>query len=157
MSTGFAALLAGDAQIGMSSRRVKQAEVVAFRGGGLGDPLNIRQEMVIAVDGLLIVVHPSNPLTALQNVDVSSLLSGKIDNWSELGGPDLPVQVFSRNSNSGIYSTIKGQFLTPFQADLSADANIVAGNVEMAAAVFSNPGLIGYVGLGFVGKLFTIH
>ncbi len=152
-STGFRALLAGAADIGMSSRRISREEVAAFRDAGLGDPLSFNQERTLAVDGLLVVVHPDNPVSQLRDSEVSAILSGVITNWDQLGGPDLPVTVYSRGSASGTHATIAQNFLEPFNARLSADAVLVAGNQDMKDAVFSDPGGIGYVGFAYQADL----
>jgi phosphate transport system substrate-binding protein len=150
-STGFEALIAGEAGIGMSSRQIKREEVRAFRDGGLGDPLSFAQEHAIAVDGMVIVVHPDNPVSALSDQQISGLLSGAITNWSELGGPDLPVSVYTRNSDSGTFSTISDRFLAPFNAQIASGSAIVDGNQTMTDSVFSDPGAIGYVGFAYKG------
>ena len=150
-STGFRGLLDLSTQIGMSSRRIKSAEVTALAEAGLGDALSFEQEHGIAVDGLLVVVHPDNPVDALTEKQISDLLSGKVSNWSQLGGADLPVTVYTRDGNSGTFATVAGKFLDPFDASLTAQARIVSGNSEMSESVFGDPGGIGYVGFAFRG------
>lgn len=150
-STGFTGLLSGAAEIGMSSRPAKPAEIDEFQNAGFGNLSSFEQEHSIAVDGLLIVVHPDNTVSDLTFEQISKLLSGQITNWAELGGPDLPVNVYSRDEKSGTFATISGRFLEPFTVALSVEANIVPGNAEMSEAVFSDPGAIGYVGFAFRG------
>lgn len=148
-STGFRGLLDQSAQIGMSSRRVRGSEVDAFAQAGLGDPLSFEQEHSIAVDGLLMVVHPDNPVDALSEQQMSDLLAGRITNWSEVGGQDQPVTVYSRDSNSGTYATIADRFLAPYNAELGPQTQILSGNVEISQAVFDDVGGFGYVGFAF--------
>lgn len=148
-STGFRALLDGTAQIAMSSRPVRRSEAEAMIDAGLGDPRDIEQEHELAVDGLLIAVSPNNPVSDLTEDQVAALLSGAIDNWSQVGGPNLPVTVYSRNANSGTFTTISNHFLTPRQMTLRKDAVIVETNEEMSAAVFNDRTAIGYVGFAF--------
>lgn len=150
-STGFKALLAQTAEIGMSSRPVKSAEVDAFRASNYGDMRSYAQEHAVAADGLLLLVHPDNPVSGLTYEQISGLLSGQIKNWSDVGGPDLPVSVYSRDNNSGTFSTISKQFLEPFAASLAKRATIVQGNGEMASSIESDTGAIGYTGIAFKG------
>ncbi|KJZ19575.1 hypothetical protein TW80_01280 [Loktanella sp. S4079] len=150
-STGFRGLLDLSTQIGMSSRRIKGEEVSALADAGLGDALSFEQEHGIAVDGLLVVVHPDNPVDALTEAQISDLLSGKVSNWAQLGGADLPVTVYTRDGNSGTFATIAGKFLDPFNTSLTGQARIVAGNAEMSESVFGDPGGVGYVGFAFRG------
>jgi phosphate transport system substrate-binding protein len=148
-STGFKGLLDGSTAIGMSSRAVKAEEVAEFLAAGLGDPGSFEQEHAIAIDGLLIIVHPENMIGGLTFEQVSGLLSGRIVNWSEVGGADLPVTVYSRNTESGTFSTINDTFLKPYSVELSPSANIVSGNAQLSDAVFADPGAIGYVGFAY--------
>lgn len=150
-STGFQALLDNRANIAMSSRRIKREEVEAIRAAGLGDPLEFSQEHELAVDGLLITVNPENPVGELYESEIADLLSGDISNWAELGGPDLPVTVYTRDSNSGTFSTVNDHFLRTRNAEITPDARIVADNAQMANAIFGDPGAIGYVGFAFKG------
>lgn len=148
-STGFRALISGEADIGMSSRRVRREEVIEARSAGLGNLTAFAQEHAFAADGLLIAVHPDNPVTALSEDQVSQLLAGRIVNWSELGGPDLPVTVYSRNADSGTFATIADRFLRPFNRELGPAAQILPGNTEISRAIYADPGAIGYVGFAF--------
>lgn len=150
-STGFKALLAGEAEIGMSSRPAKSSEVAAFREAGFGNITSYEQEHAIAADGLLLVVHPNNPVEGLTVEQVSGLLSGRIKNWSDVGGLDQPVTVYSRDNNSGSFSAIKKRFLEPMSYELASDAAIVPGNAEMASSVAIDSGGIGYTGIAFKG------
>ncbi len=147
--TGFKGLLDGSAMIGMSSRAVKPEEVEAFIAVGLGDPSSFEQEHAIAVDGLLIIVNPQNTVGGLTVEQIGGLLSGEIANWSEVGGPDLPVSVYTRDAESGTFSTIVDAFLKPFAKEMSPGANTVPGNAQMTDSVFADPGAIGYVGFAY--------
>ena len=148
-STGFKGLLDGSAAIGMSSRAVKSEEVEAFVAAGLGDPGSFEQEHAIAIDGLLIIVNPGNSVGGLTFDQVSRLLAGEIANWSEVGGPDLPVSVYTRNVESGTYVTIVDTLLKPYGREMSATANVVSGNAQLTDSVFADPGAIGYVGFAY--------
>ncbi len=150
-STGFEALLSGLAELAMSSRPVKSEEVAQFEAAGYGDLRSFEQEHTIGVDGLIVIVHPDNPVERLTLRQISDLLSGAITNWSDVGGPDMPVRVYSRDNNSGTYATIRGKFLAPFSAELASGATIVPGNGEMEQAVYDDPGGIGYSGIAFRG------
>jgi phosphate transport system substrate-binding protein len=149
--TGFAALLEGTAEIGMSSRPVKPEEAELFAFADLGDPTHVAQEHGFAVDGLLVIVHPDMPLAALTSAEISGLLSGRIANWKELGGPDLAVKVYSRGEKSGTFATITDTILKPHGEVLSPKATIIDRSDELSAAVANDPGAIGYAGFAFKG------
>ncbi len=148
-STGFEALLENRADIAMSSRKVTREEAAALLAAGLGDPQDFAHEHTLAVDGLLITVHPDNPVGELYESEITDLLSGDISNWAELGGPDLPVKIYSRDTNSGTFATVNDRFLRLRGLELSPDAQIVADNEQMASAVTSDPGAIGYIGYAY--------
>lgn len=133
----------------MSSRAVKAEEVKEFLAANLGDPSSFEQEHAIAIDGLLIIVHPDNMVGGLTFEQVGGLLAGRITNWSEVKGADLPVAVYSRNTGSGTFSTINDTFPKPFSAELSPAANIVSGIAQLTDAVFADPSAIGCVGFAY--------
>ena len=150
-STAFSALLEGTAEVGMASRQAKADEIASFAQAGLGDLEDIAQEHGFAVDGLLVVAHPDVPVDALPVDDIAGLLSGRITNWSAVGGPDLAVTVFSRDSSSGTFSTVSDAILKPAGERISANAVILEHNEAISAAVYDTPGAIGYVGFAFKG------
>jgi len=79
------------ADIGMCSRDLK-----------LDDPDEaLCVPVVIAYDGLAIVVHPDNPIRKLERWQVALIFSGDITNWKDVGGDDLPIHVITREEGSG--------------------------------------------------------
>jgi phosphate transport system substrate-binding protein len=103
---------------------------------------------VVAVDGIAVVVHPSNPLKGLTVPQIRDIYTGKVGNWSELGGPDVKIVKISRDTNSGTYETFESLVLNKHK--VSPDAEYVNSNGQMRARVQSTAAAIGYVGLGFV-------
>jgi hypothetical protein len=87
-SAGIMACKSGACQIGMSSRELKADEKDLF-------------EIVIARDGLAIVVHPSNPVRGVRLAEVKQIFSGDLKNWKFLGGPDRSITVVTREEGSG--------------------------------------------------------
>lgn len=100
---------------------------------------------LIGKDGLGIVVHPSNPLSNLTVEQVQDIFAGTIDNWSSLGGSNSPILVVGRTPDS---TTFKGfDEIVLKGAGLTENAVITASAEEMAGAVASNPGAIGFLAL----------
>jgi phosphate transport system substrate-binding protein len=62
---------------------------------------------VVAMDGVCIVVHPSNPVSALSTEQVRDIYLGKIKNWNQVGGPSTPIVAISRDTASGTYETFE--------------------------------------------------
>ena len=143
----FTALEDGTAQVGMSARRILPAEARALRAAGAGNMVDVRQERILAVDPLTVIVHPSNPVDSLTLDELAAIYRGEIRSWAALGGPDRPIDVHVRESDSATRTFFDGRILGG--APVGADAEVIADNNAMAAAVNASPGAIGYVGFAF--------
>ena len=103
---------------------------------------------VVAMDGVCIVVHPSNPVNALTSEQVRDIYTGKITRWKQLGGPDIQIVAISRDTSSGTYETFEN-FVMKDQK-LAPSVEYVSTNPQAFARVKNTRGAIGYVGFGFV-------
>lgn len=140
---GAKGLINGACDIGAMSRFMKNEEFMAAIGNGV-----IPVAHVIAVDGVVLIVHPSNPLKALTLDQARDIYSGKISSWKELGGPDLPIVKISRDTNSGTYETFES--LVMRKEKIGQGTEYVGSNGAIRQRVQTTPAAIGYVGLGFV-------
>ncbi|AMX01979.1 hypothetical protein A3224_04730 [Microbulbifer thermotolerans] len=141
-STGFKALNSDTADIGMSSRKIKRQEIrMLSRFGNLA---GAEAEHVIGLDALAIAVHPSNPVSQLTLAQVAQIYSGKIKNWAELGGADLPIHPLHRDIESGTRATFDEEI---FGHSRPAAPGIyeVSGNAETQRIVLREAGAIGYL------------
>lgn len=145
-STGFRALEGGEADIGMSSRPIKTSEVVKLKKQGHCD--TAKCEYVIALDGIAIIVNPSNPLTNLNKAQLKKIFSGEVTNWSDIGGKDGAIKVYSLDDLSGTYDTFKELVLG--KSSLVSGAIRNASHQFIAEAVASDTNAIGFVGLPFI-------
>jgi phosphate transport system substrate-binding protein len=111
-------------------------------------------EFVVARDAIAVVVHPSNPVDELTMKQVSDIYTGKITNWSEVGGEDRPIVLLSRESNSGthVYFLENVIRLGDNNSDLlfSPDTLLMPSSEGISSEVRLNPNAIGYDGLGYV-------
>ena len=105
---------------------------------------------VVAVDGLAIIVHPSNPIQGLTVQQIRDMYLGTITNWKQLGGPNVAIVLISRDTNSGTYESFEGLVMN--KEKISNKAEYVGSNGAIRERVQSTPAAIGYVGLGFVDK-----
>lgn len=155
-STGFVGLEHGDADIAMSSRPVKAQE--RERLLKTGDLFEADAEHVVAIDGLAIIVHPDNPLTQLSVESIAAIFSGEIRNWRQVGGANLPINLFARDQKSGTWDTFQSLVLGERRA-LSAKAGRYESNDELSDRVASDPAAIGFVGLASVrnAKALAVH
>ena len=113
---------------------------------------------VVAMDGLPVLVHPSNPVKALTVAQIRDIYTGKITNWRQVGGPNREIVVLSRDTNSGTYETFHNLVMThkvagrKVKEKIKDGAEYMGSNGAVRAAVQSTPAAIGYAGLGFVDK-----
>ena len=148
---GLRALLGDGVDIAMSSRRITPDEAKAFRVAGTGSMVGYDSEMVFALDSLAVVVHPDNPVQSLTEDQLGAIYSSQITNWSELGGPDQPINVYARTRGTGARYEFDASILGEPNSDLRAPTlQFVAGEVEMASAVFEDVNALGYVGQAFI-------
>ncbi|MBV8567172.1 MAG: phosphate ABC transporter substrate-binding/OmpA family protein [Methylobacteriaceae bacterium] len=149
-ATAFEALLNGNADIGMASRQVKPEEADKLQGAGFGHAFSPGQENVLALDGLVVLVNKNNPVTSLSLSQIADLFSGKITNWSDLGGPSVPVHVYARDKNSGTYDTFNTLVLAPTKQTLVGSAQRFESSSELSDKVASDPGGIGFTGFAYI-------
>ena len=105
---------------------------------------------VVAFDGLAVVTHPANPIRDLTVEQVRDIYTGKITNWNEVGGPNRPIVVVSRDTNSGTYEAFAALVLQG--ENVAGEAEKTGSNGQILARVQSTPTAIGYLGLGFVDR-----
>jgi phosphate transport system substrate-binding protein len=145
--TGYRDLLEGRADLWMASRPASGGEVSgAARIGRLDSPA---QEHVIALDGLAIIVHPSNAVPALTVDQVRDLFAGRINDWSAVGARPGPVKRYARDDKSGTYDSFRSMVLR--DAALAAGTSRFESTDQLAAMVAADPAAIGFVGLAGIG------
>ena len=142
-TTGLSAIIDGTAQIGMSSRRAKPTEMSAASAKGV-----TLKPLIVAHDGIGIVVNAANPLAKLTKRQVEQIFSGQVTDWSAVGGKPGKISIYTRNTASGTYSDFKA--LAMNNRDYAKSSQKMAGNEQIAAEVGKNPNGIGYVGLAYL-------
>ena len=114
----------------------------------LPDEAKALRATVVARDGIAIVVHPQNPVTALSAAQARAVFMGDIANWRELGGPDAPINVFSREEGSGTRKSF--QKLVLGEGKFAPKAMFQNSNGTIREAVATDAGAIGYISIGLV-------
>ncbi len=142
---GIAALIDGTCDIADASRPMKVKEILLCQKKGISPVPHI-----VAMDGIAVIVHSSNPIQGLNMEEIKDIYTGKITNWKELGGKDQKIVVVSRDSASGTFETfnkivLKGKKVIP-------EALAQASNKTVATIVATTKGAIGYVGLGYLSE-----
>ena len=142
---GIASLMENTTDIAMASRSMKFGEKMKFAQAGLAS-----REVIVAYDALAVVVNPSNPVEALTREQLEAIFRGKITNWKDVGGEDMKIVVYSRETSSGTYEFFKESVLE--------NKNYMAGILSMPAtgaiiqSVRQTEGAIGYIGLAYLNR-----
>jgi phosphate transport system substrate-binding protein len=105
------------------------------------------EEHAVARDGVTVYVHQSNPLTQITMEQLKGIYTGTITNWKELGGPDEPIVVYSRENSSGTYVFFKEHVLGG--ADYVANTQSLPGTAAVVNAVSKDARGIGYGGIAY--------
>jgi len=146
--TGIAALIGGTCDLAAASRKMTEKEKAAAIAQG-----NAPQELTVALDGLAVAVHPSNPIKRLTIEQLAQLFTGKIKNWRELGGANAQVVLLSREVNSGTHVYFKEHVLSALKDggphEFAPEALLMPSSQAIADEVATNPGSIGYYGMGY--------
>lgn len=143
--TGIAALLNQHTDIAASSRPINEEEVGFAQKTGLTP-----KEHIVALDGLVVITHPSNPINKLTMAQVRDLFTGKTANWKDAGWTDKPVLVFSRESSSGTFIYFQEKVLE--KHDFVDSARLLPSTAAIIESVAQTPISIGYIGLGYALK-----
>ncbi|MEP7016231.1 MAG: phosphate ABC transporter substrate-binding protein [Verrucomicrobiota bacterium] len=141
-TTGIAAIIDGTAEIGMSSRRAKPAEVGAAASKG-----KHLKPTIVAYDGIAVILNSANPVKALTKKQVEQIFTGEVTDWSAVGGSGGKISIYTRNTSSGTYSDFKE--LAMKKRDYAPSSQKMAGNEQIASEVGKNPNGVGYVGLAY--------
>lgn len=142
---GIAALMEGTTDIAMSSRKMKLDEKLKLSDGG-----KAFKELVVANDALAVVVHPANKVNQLTREQLEGIFIGKITNWKQVGGDDMKIVVYSRESSSGTYEFFKEKVLA--KKEYSSGALMMPATGAIVQSVSQTKGAIGYIGLAYIEK-----
>jgi phosphate transport system substrate-binding protein len=135
----------------MASRAIDAAEEAKITAAGLGDLRAPASEHVLALDGIAVIVHPNNPLRALDRAVLHDIFTGKLTDWSAVEGGEGgegPIHVLARDAKSGTFDTFKHLVLG--KDPLVAGARRLAESDALADAVAGDRQAIGFIGLAYV-------
>jgi len=142
---GVASIIDGTCDIADSSRSVKPNEIKDAKEKGVDLHANI-----IAMDGIAVIVHPSNEIDKISTEQIKGIYTGDISNWSDVGGKDERIVVISRDIASGTFEAFNDLALD--KEKVRPDALMQASNQGVATIVGKTPTSIGYVGLGYLSS-----
>ena len=133
--SGIQAVSEGRCDIGLSSRALKDDEKATLT------------ETVVALDGIAMIVNPENPVSDLTVEQIADIYTGKITNWSEVGGNDAEIVLIGREAGSGTrdgFESITGtKDACQYRQELTSTGDVIA-------TVAQNPAAIGYASLAAI-------
>lgn len=142
---GIAALIEGNTDIAMSSRPIKMDERLKLQDAG-----RAYKEVTIAFDALAVVVSPNNKVSQLTREQLEGIYTGKITNWKEVGGDDLKIVVYARETSSGTYEFFKEHVMS--RKNYASSVLNMPATGAIIQSVSQTKGAIGYVGLAYLEK-----
>ena len=141
--TGIAALINGTTDIAMSSRPMKDAETQKLRAR----PNTKGDQVSVAKDGVTFYVNEKNPLDALSVEQLRDIYLGDVTQWKDVGGPNAPIVLYSRENSSGTYVFVKDNLLQG--EDYASTAQTLPGTAAVVNAVAKEKNGIGYGGAAY--------
>ena len=140
-SHGVKAVADGTVNIGDASRDMKASEQASY-------PDLVTH--AIAKDGVAIVVHPESRVSDLTMQELSSIYTGKITNWLDVGGDDAEIMVVAREEGSGTRDCFEQAVLAATKEEITDHAIIQDSNGKTRTTVAGNKHAIGFLSLGYV-------
>lgn len=99
-----------------------------------------------AVDGIGVIVNPKRKVKNITKEKLKAVFAGKITNWKTFGGPDIAINIYTRDAESGTRKVFWKKGLAKIQ--ITPGANFVASNAAMKTAIANDPFGMGYISLG---------
>jgi phosphate transport system substrate-binding protein len=140
--TGFKAFINGEIDIANASREATDKEIKMLEQNKIK-----YIPLMFATDAIAIITNPKLGVDSLSLEQLAKIFKGEILNWKLLGGPDLKINIHSRNYLSGTYFYFKEKFV---HGEFKTDINFYESSSDIVNAVSSDIGGIGYVGSGFL-------
>jgi phosphate transport system substrate-binding protein len=126
----------GANNVGMSSRDLTTDEMAELN------------PVVVASDGIAVIVHPSNPVQNLTKEQAAKIFLGEIKNWQDVGGKNAPILVQTRETGSGTLATLEELLLD--KATVVTTATPFTSSPLIKQAVAQSENAIGFDSIGFV-------
>lgn len=149
---GFADLLANEADIVMALREIRPDERQRARDAGMGDLTAVNRSRVLALDAIVPIVSSGNPVRSISPPKLAKVFAGEIANWSELGGPDAPIDLHLPSAFSGLGQSVEDQIMVPAALQLSNNIVRHVRGTELAKTVSESDFAIGVASYAETGN-----
>ena len=140
---GISALMDGTTDIAMCSRKLKMDEKLKLQESG-----KTSKEVIVGYDALSVIVNPANKVSKLTREQIEGIYTGKIKNWKEVGGDDLNIIVYSRESSSGTFEFFKEHVMK--NKNYASTCLMMPATGAIVQSVSQTKGAIGYIGLAYM-------
>lgn len=148
---GFTDLIAQEADIVMAQREIRASEQDMARAAGLGDMTAASRSRIVALDALVPVVSPENPVTRISLPSLAKVFSGEINNWQALGGPDAPISLHMSAPGTGLTQAFEDRVLGPSDKKFSQDLRYYDRGTALVRRVATDPFAIGIASFANTG------
>ncbi|MEL6519585.1 MAG: phosphate ABC transporter substrate-binding/OmpA family protein [Pseudomonadota bacterium] len=148
-SDAFANLLGKSAEIGLSSRRITIEEARTLREYGSGSMVSPNNEHIVAVDSIVMITHPSNPVKTLSMSQVADIYNGAISNWNQVGGLDAPINAVHLRAGAGTRAIFEERIFGASAAGNPVNVVSSDSSLDVSRAVSADENAIGYVSIAF--------
>ncbi|TNJ45578.1 phosphate ABC transporter substrate-binding/OmpA family protein [Phaeobacter sp. B1627] len=148
---GFADLLANQADIVMALREIRDAERILAREAGMGDMSVANRGRVLALDAIVPIVAPTNPVARISLPQLAGIYAGEITNWSELGGPNAPIAVHLLVEGAGLTQAVEDKLLRPAKLSLAEGIRRHDRGSRLVRTVATDPFAIGIASFAETG------
>ena len=142
---GISSLIDGDIDVANSSRPMRDSELEDLKANHGLDAYAVR----FAVDGVAVLVNDNNPIDELTVDQIGAIYRGEITNWSEVGGDNMEITLYGRQSTSGTYVFFMELVV---QGEYSERKRNMAGTSDIVEAVIGDAGGIGYAAIGYANE-----
>jgi len=140
---GIAALIDGTTDIATASRKIKMDERLKLQEAG-----KAFKEVIVANDALSVIVNPGNKVSQLTREQIEGIFTGKFTNWNQVGGEDMKIVAYSRESSSGTFEFFKDHVLN--KKNFASSCLMMPATGSIIQSISQTKGAIGYVGMAYV-------
>jgi phosphate transport system substrate-binding protein len=100
----------------------------------------------IGLDGLVFLVNDKNPVTDLSTKSIIDIYTAKATNWARLGGEDLPITPYTRQTNSGSQELMNKLVMkgVPMDPSVKTERSMILSMAPLIEGVEDDPKSIGY-------------
>ena len=149
---GFADLLANEADIVMAQREIRPNEQQRAREAGMGDMTRANRSRVLALDAMVPVVWPGNPVRSVSTAQLAAIFAGQITNWSDLGGPDAQISLHLPAAGSGLHQAVEDRLMKPAKLTLGGNITRHVLSRSVPEAVLTDPFALGIASYAETGN-----